>query len=110
MSTVIINGKTYVGNSISVTNGKVIVDGKNVTPESKEINIKVEGNIQELKVDACDKIEVAGNVSNIHTQSGDVEVTGDVTGNIQTMSGDVDCANVGGSISSMSGDIKHRRS
>ena len=110
MSTISINGNTYSGNSIVVTNGKVIINGKDVTPESKEINITVEGNIDELKVDACNKVSVNGNVSNLKTQSGDVDVTGDVTGSVQTMSGDVDCGTVGGSISTMSGDVKHRRS
>ena len=110
MSTISINGNTYSGNSIVVTNGKVIINGKDVTPDSKEINIKVDGNIDELKVDVCNKVEITGDVSNVKTQSGDVEISGNVTGSIQTMSGDVDCGTVGGSISTMSGDIKHRRS
>jgi hypothetical protein len=110
MSTITINGNTYSGNNIVVTKGKVIINGKDVTPDSKEININVEGNIEELKVDTCDSIIINGDVSNITTQSGDVEISGNVTGSIQTMSGDVDCGTVGGSISTMSGDIKHRRS
>ena len=110
MSTIIINGNTYSGNSIVVTNGKVIINGKDVTPDSKEITISVDGNIDELKVDACNKVSVNGNVSNIKTQSGDVDISGDVSGGIQTMSGDIDCFNVGGSISTMSGDVKHKRS
>ena len=109
MSTISINGNTYSGNNIVITNGKVIINGKDVTPNSKEINIKVDGDIDELKVDACNKIEIIGDVSNVKTQSGDVEISGNVTGSIQTMSGDVDCGTVGGSISTMSGDIKHRR-
>jgi hypothetical protein len=110
MSTITINGNTYSGNSIVVSNGKVIINGKDVTPDSKEINISVKGDIEKLEVDACNKISVEGSVKNIKTQSGDVDVTGDVDGNIQTMSGDVECAMVGGSISTMSGDVKHRRS
>ncbi len=109
MSTITINGNTYSGNNIVVTNGKVLINGKDVAPDSKEINISVEGNIDELKVDACNKVSVNGNISNIKTQSGDVDITGDVSGNIQTMSGDVDCGHVQGSISTMSGDVKHRR-
>jgi hypothetical protein len=110
MSTISINGNTYSGNSIVVINGKVIVNGNDVTPDSKEINIKVDGNINKLEVDACNKVEITGDVSSIKTQSGDVEITGNVTGSIQTMSGDVDCGTVEGSISTMSGDIKHKRS
>jgi hypothetical protein len=110
MSTITINGNTYSGNSIVVTNGKVIVNGKDVTPDSKEINISVQGNIDELKVDVCSKVSVTGNTKNVSTKSGDIDIAGNVEGSIQTMSGDVDCGNVAGSISTMSGDIKHKRS
>ncbi len=63
MSTIIINGNTYSGNSIVVTNGKVIINGKDVTPDGKEvvvlyevINIDDKGNVVndgyiELKVE-----------------------------------------------------------
>ena len=110
MNVITINGNIYSGNSIVVTNGKVVINGKDATPENKEINISVVGNIEQLKVDACNRVSVEGSVKSISTQSGDVEVTGDVDGNISTMSGDVDCGMVGGSISTMSGDVKHKRS
>ena len=80
-----------------------------ITPDSKNITITVEGNVETLEVEACTKISVAGDVSSLSTVSGDVEVGGHVLGNVQTMSGDVDCGNVGGNISTMSGDVKHRK-
>lgn len=112
MSFIIINGKPYVGSNVSVQNGKVIVDGKDVTPDidSKEIIVTVDGNIQELNVDSCNKVTVNGNVVNLKTISGDVDVSGNVSGPIKTISGDVDCGNVGGSINTTSGDIKYKRS
>ena len=110
MSIITINGNTFSGSNIIVTNGKVLINGKDVTPDSKEINISVVGNIEQLKVDACNKVSVEGNVQSISTKSGDVEVSGDVDGSISTMSGDVDCGHVKGSVSTMSGDIKHRHS
>lgn len=110
MGRITVNGVTYTGRNISMSGNKIIIDGKDVTPDAKEINISVEGDITELRADACNKISVVGSVKNIKTHSGDVEVTGDVDGNIQTMSGDVDCGMVGGSISTMSGDVKHRKS
>lgn len=109
MSTIRINNNSYVGNSITITNGKVIIDGKDVTPESKAITISVEGNIDNLNVDACDKVTVSGNATKVKTMSGDVEIHGDVSGDVKTMSGDVDCGNIGGSVSTMSGDVKHKR-
>lgn len=108
MSKITINNNGYVGTSITVTNGKIMVDGVDVTPDTKEINISVEGNIEQLKVDSCDKVSIVGRVKSISTKSGDIEVTGAVDGSISTMSGDVNCGMVAGSVSTMSGDIKHK--
>ena len=110
MNTISINGVNISSSgNITVANGKVFVNGKDVTPDSKEINISVVGDIEQLKVDACNKISIEGSVKSISTQSGDVEVTGDVDGSISTMSGDVDCGHIQGSVSTMSGDVKHKR-
>jgi hypothetical protein len=109
MSTIRINNNSYVGNSVTITNGKIIVNGKDVTPDSKTITINVEGNIDSLTVDACEKVTITGNANKVKTMSGDVDIKGDVTDSVSTMSGDVDCGNIGGSISTMSGDIKHKR-
>jgi hypothetical protein len=110
MNSITINGITITGGrNISIVNGKVIVDGRNVTPDAKEINITVDGSVEKLVADVCEKISVTGNVSTITTQSGNVEITGGVNGSIQTMSGDVNCGNVDGNISTMSGDVKHRK-
>ena len=49
MSTIVINGNTYSGSNIVISNNRLIVNGCDVTPDGKEINIKVEGNINELK-------------------------------------------------------------
>ena len=107
-----INGVTISGVSgknITIQNNKVIVDGKDITPDTKEIHIEVHGNIDRLEVDACQKVSVTGNVGNVETLSGDVEVNGEIQGSVQTMSGSVDCAGaIKGSVSTMSGNIKHR--
>jgi hypothetical protein len=109
MSTITINGNTYSGDNITISNGKVIINGKDVTPDGKEINISVQGNVNELKVDNCNKIFITGNVKNVSTKSADVDISGNVEGSIQTMSGDVDCGKISGSVSTMSGDIKTRK-
>ncbi len=110
MGTITINGKTFTGNSISVSGDKIIIDGSDVTPESKQINIHVLGSIQDLEVSMCNKITIDGTVGTVSTKSGDVEVKGDITGDVKTMSGDVDCGgNITGSVKTMSGDIKYRK-
>lgn len=107
MSTIVINGKPYSGNNIVVTNGKVTIDGKDETPETKEINISVEGNIEKLKVDSCNVVSVTGAVTSVSTVSGKVKITGNVSGGVQTVSGNVDCGDVGGPINSVSGNIRN---
>lgn len=120
-----IGNVTYHGNNISIINGRVIIDGKDVTPDGKQITINVTGDIQELNVDSCDKVtvtgnvgslktstgdvEVDGNVGSLNTSTGDVEVNGNVEGDLESQNGDISCQNVGGSVSTKNGDIKYRK-
>lgn len=125
MGSITVNGKNYQGNSITINDDVVIIDGVVVGDEnSKTITISIVGNINSLNVDRCKEIKVQGNVGGIVTTSGDVDVTGSVNGdvsstsgdiecgnvkgNINTTSGDVNCEDVGGSVKTVSGDIKHR--
>jgi hypothetical protein len=103
-----INGKSYSGNNIVVNNGKVVIDGKNVTPDTKEININVDGNIESIEVDSCNKFIVNGNVTKLSSISGDIKCK-DVHGGVNTISGDVECGKVGGNVSTISGDIENKK-
>lgn len=100
---------SFSGKNVLVANGKVSVDGKYVTPDSKIINIEIVGNVDKLQADICSKITVKGSVGDIKTQSGNVDVEEDIRGSISTMSGDVDCNQVHGSVSTMSGNIRNRK-
>ena len=126
-SSITINGKNYGGKSIIISNGKVIIIGVDVTPDSKTININVVGDIDKLEaMDVVNKLEIKGNVNelsntsgdieitgnvngNIESTSGDIEIDGDVSGSIDTTSGDVRCKNVGGSVKTISGDIRNTK-
>lgn len=101
-----INGIMYKGSCVVVSNGKVFVDGIDLSPKDKNITINVEGPINSISADYCEKIIVTGNVLDIKTLSGDVDVRGNVSGSISTMSGHVACGNVGGSVQTMSGNVK----
>lgn len=110
-------GATRIDNSIIITkdaasvvikDGKVYVDGKDVTPNTKQITIQVKGNVNDLRCDSCASVVVNGNSGSVSTKSGDVEVTGNVTGNVMTTSGDINVrGGVSGSAQSGSGDIRH---
>ena len=104
MSVMIINNKGYVGSSITVINNKVFVDGVDVTPDAKTIDINVQGDLQTLTVDACNIVNVEGSVGSLQTTSGGVSC-GNVETFVQTTSGDVECREVKGYVKTVSGDI-----
>jgi hypothetical protein len=94
--------------NISVRNGRVLVDGKDVTPDAKDIRIEVHGDVGQITADSCVTITVTGAVrGDVSTQAGDVQC-GDVGGSVATMAGDVKCGRVAGNVKTMSGDI-HRQ-
>lgn len=100
-----INGVDIVGGrNISIKNGKVIVDGNDVTPESKNITIEVTGNVETLDVGSANTIKISGDCANVESQSGDI-ICGNVSGDVRSTSGDIDCENVRGDTSTISGDI-----
>lgn len=129
MNSITINGNkiSVVGNNVSIANGKVFIDGKEQGSEdSKVINISIEGDVGNLDVDYCQKIDISGSVKKATTQSGDIsvsgnvsegvnstsgdiEIDGDVEGDIKTVSGDVRCGSVGGSVRTVSGDVKNKK-
>ncbi|HAR38606.1 MAG TPA: hypothetical protein DCS09_08585 [Porphyromonadaceae bacterium] len=101
-----INGMSFCGSSVSISKGKITVDGKECEVEKRgKIVINVEGDVEKIEIE--DGEVTAESVGNITTQSADVNC-GRVGGSIRTMSGSVVCTEVQGSVSSMSGSIVHR--
>ena len=65
-STVIVNGKTYKGNNLSIIDGKVFVDGEEQSGEdTKHFEIKI-----------------IGKVENVNVAHGNLSIEGDVTGKV----------------------------
>lgn len=103
MATIIIDGRRFTGNSVSIVNGRVIIDGK---PQDGALNgvveIKItEGVLGHLTCDAaisCGKVE--GNV----TAGGSVSCD-DVAGSVQA-GGSVSCGKIGGSVLA-GGSVRH---
>lgn len=102
---IVIDGREFNGNKVSINNGKVVVDGVLQDGElTGDINITVHGDIESL-TNTSGAIS-AKNVGSIRTTSGDVRC-GDVRGAVNTVSGDVECGSIGGSVKTVSGDISH---
>jgi hypothetical protein len=105
MGTIRINGVTYSGDNLIVNGNKVVIDGRDVTPEEKEITITVNGNLENLNVGYCKEIHVVeGNVNTLTTTSGNVYCK-DITGNVETTSGDIECSDIHGNVETTSGDV-----
>lgn len=99
---IVIDGREFTGNSISIVNGKVTVDG--VAQEGQlvgDVKIDVHGDVVSMNA-GSGNVTISGSCGSVQTMSGDV------SGNIKTMSGDVTCGAIGGSVGTMSGDIRHR--
>ena len=93
-SQITINGKTFRCNNVSVVNGKVTVDGKEMEmPDAKNIHISIEGDVGTLNID-CGDVQVSGDVGYLNSQQGDVKVGGDVNGTATLNMGDLECIDV----------------
>lgn len=105
----VINGKSYSGNSISVKNGSVTIDGVKQSQElDHNVTIEIHGNVSMIQTE-CGNVTVNGDVETAKTMSGDLDISGNAIGDSSTMSGDINInGSVGGSVYTMSGDIKHK--
>ncbi len=108
MGTISINGRSYSGNNVSISNGVVTIDGQVQLDGAKlpTITINVQGNLDSLKVDSCREVDVTGDVNNLQTMSGDVRVSGSVFGRVETLSGNVKAGSIAGNVKTLSGNIK----
>ena len=107
--TVIIGGNiknsSIEGNSISIINNKIFVDGKEIETEEKVINIIVEGNLDKLEVDCCNSIKVNGVTKDVEVSNGNISINGDVKGNVNNINGNIIAKAINGNYKTTNGDI-----
>ena len=107
--TVIIGGNiknsSIEGNSVSIINNKIFVDGKEIGTEEKEINIIVEGNLDKLEVDCCNSIKVNGVTKDVEVSNGNITISGDVKGNVNNINGNIIAKVINGNCKTKNGDI-----
>ena len=105
---VTVNGKTYKGNNVSISNNKVYIDGKLENQEDeKVINVVVNGNINTLTIDYCDNLEMVGDCGIVASKNGDVVIKGNVANDVTSKNGNIVCGNVGGNVETKNGNIVH---
>ena len=104
-SIITLNGVTYTGDNIIITNDKVIIDGIDYTPEKcLQIDLTITGNVENMDINYCKNIFVQGNVDTLHNTSGNIQCN-DVN-TLKSTSGDILCNNVSGDIKTVSGNVK----
>lgn len=92
---VTINGVTYEGNNITITDNKVQIDGRTVERGvTGEVQVKIEGSPVKVYSDAF--VEVSGDVLGDIDSGGSVNC-GNVKGDVDA-GGSVRCGSVGGSV------------
>lgn len=108
--TVNINGRSYVGNNITISAGGVVtVDGvvqdgaKLVGP----ITVNITGDMEHVS-NTSGNINITGDANIVMTTSGDVNVNGDVKKDASSTSGDITCSAIHGDVSTVSGDISRK--
>lgn len=87
--TVMINGQSFSGKTVTVRDGRVFVDG----------------NPQDMCLQGRILVHVYGNCQSVDSGAGDVSVSGSVLGNVTTSAGDIQCGRVGGNVSTKAGDV-----
>lgn len=104
---IIIDGREFAGQNISINGNKVTVDG--VVQDGElvgDIRIEIYGDVDHIDSGSGD-VTVSGSAGTVSTMSGSVEC-GSVGGFVKTMSGNVTCGAVTGSVSTMSGNVRHK--
>ena len=112
MNQVSINGKTYTapdGCSITVINNKAYVNGKLLEDfndwKEKNIQIKIEGNCNEIKADVGNII-VNGDVNgNVSSDTGNINVKNNIGGNTITDCGNIKAHHIFGNVDTDCGNI-----
>ena len=103
-SRVVIDGRVFSGNNVSISNGKVVIDGVAQDGDlTGPINVEVHGDIQSLDNGQGDV--KAYNIGSVKIGQGDIEC-GDIKGDAKTGMGDIRCSVVHGNAKTGMGDIK----
>lgn len=89
MNTITINGKTIRANgNITITNNRVIVNGKAVSEYSDNVEIVINGNCGNIE-DVAGNITIQGNCESIEDVMGNIRIGGDVKGDISDITGNI---------------------
>lgn len=97
--------------SMTISGGKIIIDGKvaNIPTDYPNITINIQGDIERLEVQQCDKINISGNAKRVKTNCGSIDVQGNIEGDAHTNCGSISCNVVEGDAHTNMGSIYRGR-
>jgi hypothetical protein len=105
-SSIIINGVSYSGESVTINNDKIIIDGKPVDmPDGKKIEVTVQGDLRSLQL-TNGIVNAQGLIGDIGMQNGTVNAAADIKGGISLGNGKVICNDVYADVNVDMGSIK----
>jgi hypothetical protein len=70
-----------VTNSMTISDGKVIIDGVDVTQDYEKVSIVIHGDVKSIEVGVCKDVTINGNTGSVTTRHGSIKC-GDVTGDV----------------------------
>lgn len=108
MAKITINEKVYEGNNVNIGDNKIFINGVDVTPEGKTIDIKIEGNLESLEFEACRTCIIVGDVlGDVSSNSGNISVRGNVKGEVGSTTGSIEIAgDIHGEVCTNSGNVR----
>lgn len=100
-------GAPKIIKSMVINNGKIIIDGKatDIPTDYPNITINIQGDIERLEVEQCEKINISGNAKRVKTNCGSIDVQGDIQGDAHTNCGSISCKVVEGDAHTNMGSI-----
>lgn len=93
--------------SMVIKGGKIYINGSEqvIPSDHQEITINIQGDVERLEVEQCEKIHIHGNAGRVKVNCGSVDVTGDIKGDANVNCGNIHCQSIEGDASTTMGDI-----
>ena len=112
--TVAVNGREFTGRKIERVDGRILIDGRDVTDEvatpASELLIVVQGDVSKLEIHGSQQVTINGNAGSVTATTGSITVTGNVTGSVESATGSITCGKVGGNVNAVMGCVYPSRS
>jgi len=102
---VIVNGKSYKGTNIVVTNDRVIIDGveQGDSYKDQKISVVVNGTVESMSLSGAD-LNINGNVFTVNVEGGNVKCE-EILGNVNVVNGNIKCKSIEGNVQAVNSNV-----